>query len=61
MKYFIMLVALIVLTGCGEYGDDLDRQLLNSYKQDCINRGYIHIHIKVTYMFGRPSAYYKCL
>lgn len=57
MKY--LLFTFILLSGCGEYGDEQDRQLLNSYKQDCINRGYAHI--QVTYLFGRPSAYYKCL
>lgn len=57
MKY--LLIALIFLSGCGEYGDRQDRELLHAYKQDCISRGYTHI--QVTYLFGRPSAYYKCL
>lgn len=49
---------LLTISGCGEYGDKIDKELIQAYKDYCKSEGFDHVQI--THILGRPSAYYRC-
>ncbi|QBP28068.1 hypothetical protein IttPL_0054 [Pseudomonas phage ITTPL] len=58
LKVLTCILLFATLTGCGEYGDKMDAELVQQYKDNCASQGFKNV--KITFMFGRPSAYYSC-
>lgn len=53
-----MICFIVSFTGCGDYGERIDRKIVSHYTYDCKSRGFKNIEI--IYIFGKPSTYYEC-